>query len=154
MNWIERRIVFEQGIQGAWERLRVDLEATVKSFDSSYAFPQRAEMKVYVSNGCLHIEYAPLDPNKPDAPRRRSMDVCLDTKRHRMFARDESGEKCSIDFGFGADGAPVLIQRDANEPIMTHDKASQILLEWFLFPGGCLPEHIRFPLQIGPLRAA
>jgi hypothetical protein len=142
MDWVERRFAFENNLKIAWENLLTEIECAMKSFDRHYAHPEIAEIHTDRKGWCITIRHT---PNKTGTS--RSIQICLDEKGKRVFSRvDGAEERDVIYFGFDAAGAALLVDKDS--VVLANDRASQLLLEPFLFPNCTQTPQLRFPIVL------
>jgi hypothetical protein len=127
MNWVERRDRQDSGMPEFWNLFYIDIEETAKSFrQSSHARAEKLMSIVKRKNGCAHVILANSDSSKPE----RSIDICLDEERRRIFSRIEGEETASLSFGLDGDKVCLL---DMEGKPMTNDQASEFFLKSFFF---------------------
>lgn len=141
MDWVERRFVFQQTLKSAWLDLQTEIETAVRSFDERYTNPHQSEIQISDRTPwCITIQYAPIATGI-----RRSIQICLDDKGKRVFSRIDGAETDVLYLGFDTAGNAHVVDRES--AVIGNDRASQILLEPFLFPDSqATPQHVRFPM--------
>jgi hypothetical protein len=142
MDWVERRFVFENNLKATWLALQTEIGTAINTFDNRYTSPQRAEINKTPNSPtawCITITYTPVASGIS-----RSIQICLDLKGKRVYSSIEGTETDVLYLGFDVDGNAFLVDKDS--AIMENDRASQILLEPFLFPDSKAAPHVRFPV--------
>jgi hypothetical protein len=128
MNWVERRDREDSGISEFWNVFCIHNEQISESFGKSRFARDNALMAVASrNNNCLHIVRSKSNTNPPQ----RSIDLCLDEKRRRVFARIEGDEQSALVIGLDNDYNVCLLGPDGN--VMTNDQTSKFFLEKFFF---------------------
>ena len=74
---------------------------------------------------CVHVSVASVMGGAPE----RTLDICLDPRRRRVFSRHESDEKDSLSFASGSQNKAALTNKDG-EPL-TEDQVSEFFMECF-----------------------
>jgi hypothetical protein len=127
MNWVARRLAFENDLPTYWGRLCTDMEDAVKTY-RVYAEAQGATMKVTRKDDRFRVDFLPSDLTLDS----RSIEVQLDRKAWCVTARVDGAETKRIRFTVMGDGRAQV--RDAAGEVMIHDQVSEELLKDFLFP--------------------
>lgn len=127
MNWVERRARLDSAMPELWNLLCIEIEQALESFEKHYGQEQRITVAGKRIQNCFHLA-----AKTWTGTHERSIDVCLDAKNRRIFARNGGAEILSVQFGFDAEGLPCIA--DAEGSPMNNDRACQSCLEGFLFP--------------------
>jgi hypothetical protein len=127
-NWVDRRARLESAIPEFWNLFCIEMEGAVSSFEKRYGKEPPTKIAGKRIANCFHLVATTWNTESHE----RSMDVCLDLKRRKLFSRTDGVELAFLRFGLDAAGVLSLFRSD-NSPA-TKDEASQFFLEGFFFP--------------------